>query len=338
MCEACRQKEQDEIEMFKSGIQTGIQHMDYLSSDYYPGLNIFDVEYDNMAKAINIGNQIVQHGEASFDDYMQELLLDLSAEMRTNPKEHISTILKRFSDRKFKDKDWWGNLTKDEIKTLLEGIRDHYSTHTILLDQGLAEAYKFGKFSKVLTESMSLAQARKKVQNLKLTTFDKARVDAIQQTSGLFMDRVIQRQVDTAAIKILEYNRDVITKVLVNPDQKSWRSLASDIYHGIKRDSRVAIRDIDRITRTEIAYSQNYAILIDGKDRGHKYIIFRVRDTACPICKGMYLKPDGTPKKFLIDDLLDMPRDINWGKKPKDFEVVLIPHPFCYCRATFLIS
>lgn len=338
MCEACGNSDHKEIALFKEGIQTGIQHMDYLSSDYYPGLNIFDVEYDNMAKAINISGQIVQHGEASFDDYMQELLRDLSVEMRTNPKEHISSVLKRFSDRKFKDKDWWGNLTKEEIKELLNGIRDHYSTHTILLDQGLAEAYKFGKFHTLLTESMSLAQARKKVKSLQLTPYDKARLDTIQQTSGLFMDRVIQRQVDTAAINILEYNRDVITKVLVNPDQKSWRSLASDIYHGIKRDAKVAIRDIDRITRTEIAHSQNYAILMDGKDRGKKYAIVRVRDTACPLCKGMYLNPDGTPKKFLIDDFIGVPRDVNWGKKPKDFK--LQPptlHPLCFCKIQLLV-
>lgn len=336
MCEACGNSEHQKIEIMKAGIQTGISHIDSYS-DYYPGLNIFDIEYDNMAKAINIGNQIVQHGEASFDDYMQELLLDLSTEMQTNPKEHISKILRRFSDRKFKDKDWWGNLTKEEINELLNGIREHYSTHTILLDQGLAEAYKFGKFSKLLTESMSLSQARKKVKSLKLGTYDKARLDAIQQTSGIFMDRVIQKQVDTAAIKILEFNKDVITKVLKNPDEKSWRSLASDIYHGIQKDSKVAMRDIDRITRTEIAHSQNHAILMDGKDRGKKYAIVRVRDTACPLCKGMYLNKDGTPKKFLLDDFIGVPRDINWGKKPSDSVLQPVPrHPYCYCSILIL--
>lgn len=337
MCEACGNSEHQKIEIMKAGIQTGISHMD-VYSDYYPGLNVFDVNYDNMAKAVNISGQIVQHGEASFDDYMQELLHDLSVEMRTDPKEHISSILKRFSERKFEDKKWWGKLTKQEINELLEGVREHYATHTLLLDEGLAEAYKFGKFHTLLTESMSLAQARKKVKNLKLNTYDKARLDAIQQTSGLFMDRVIQRQVDTSAIKILEYNRDVITKVLTDVDKKSWRSLASDIYHGIKKDSRVAMRDIDRITRTEIAYSQNQGILYDGKDSGKKYAIVRVRDTACPLCKGMYLKPDGTPKKFLIDDLLSVDRMENWGKKPKDFKLVPpVLHPYCFCKLVPLV-
>lgn len=334
MCEACGDSKH--IAILKAGIQTGIQHMDTFS-DYYPGLNIFDINYDNMAKAVNISGQIVQHGEASFDDYMQELLSDLTSDMRTNPKEHISEVLKKFSDRKFKDKDWWGNLTKEEINELLKGIQEHYATHTLLLDQGLAEAYKFGKFSKLLTESMSLGQARKKVKGLKLRNYDKARLDAIQQTSGLFMDRVIQRQVDTAKIKLLERNRDVITQVLKDPDQKSWRSLSSDIYHGIKKDSTIALRDIDRITRTEIAHSQNYAILMDGKDQGKKYAIVRVRPTACPLCKGMYLNADGTPKKFLIDDLLKPSRTENWGKKPKDFK--LQPpalHPYCYCVLVIL--
>jgi hypothetical protein len=331
MCEACGDSEHQKVEIMKAGIQTGIYHMDSYS-DYYPGLNIYDIEYDSMAKAINISTQITQHGEASFDDYMQELLLDLSTEMRTNPKEHISMILRRFSERKFKDKDWWGNLTKDEINELLSGIREYYATHTLLLESGLAEAYKFGKFHTLLTESMTLKQAKNKVKTLKLNPYDKARLDTIQQTSGLFMDRVIQRQVDTAAIKILERNRDFITKVLVNNDEKSWRSLASDIYHGMERDAKVVVRDIDRITRTEIAHSQNYAILMDGKDRGKKYAIVRVRDTACPLCKGMYLNKDGTPKKFLLDDLIGVPRDVNWGKKPKDFKLQApVLHPYCFC-------
>lgn len=330
MCKSCQS---ENMAIFQEGVKTGIQHMDYYS-DYYPLLSIFDIESDDLSKAVTIKGQKTQRGEVSFDRYMRELLDELLNEMPSGKQtqQHISSVLKRFSDRKFKDKRWWGDLTKEEVKQLLDGVRDHFSSHTLLLDRGLAEAYKFGKFRELLTESMTLDQARKKVKGLKLGNYDKARLDAIQNTSGLFMDRVIQRQIDNAAIEILEYNRDVITGILKKPDKKTWRSLSSDIYHEIKRDELVTFRDIDRIVRTETAYSQSQAILHDGNDRGKKYAIVRVRESACPICKNMYLDKEGKQKKFLINELLGAGRTDNWGKKPKDFKLTPPPaHPWCYC-------
>ena len=204
-----------------------------------------------------------------------------------------------------------------------------------MLDEGLREAYIFGKFTKTLSENMSLEAARKKVSGAKLTAFDNARIDSIQKTSGLFWDKAISRETDTAAIKLLEHNRDVVTKILVNPDRKAWRSLTSDIYHSINRDKSIVLRDLDRITRTETAYSQNYAILASGLDSGYKYFFVKVRPTACKICKGMYLDEEGKPKRFLIKDFMTQPRDVNWGKKKGDDIVPQPPpvHPYCYCKS-----
>ena len=132
---------------------------------------------------------------------------------------------------------------------------------------------------------------------------------------------------------LLKYNRDVTTEILKDPDRKSWRSLTSDVYHSIKKDESIVLRDLDRIVRTETAASQNYAVLVSGKEDGYKYFFVQVRPTACKICNGMYLEKDGKPKKFLIDDFIDQPRDVNWGKKTKDFETQAPPaHPWCYCK------
>ncbi len=333
MCTECGNQNHLLIE----GVKIGINHLDYTES-YYPGLNQYAVGFDSMAKHVTIspaGVKSAKFGEDSFDDYMQELLENMRSGLRAgvNTKQHITKTLLQFSDRKFKDKDWWGNLTEAEINNLLKGVSDFYTPHTAMLDAGLSEAYIFGKFSKILTENMTLKQAQKKVAGLPLSKFDKARIDSIQKTAHIFWDRAIQRESDTAAIQLLKYNRDVTTEILVNPDRKSWRSLTSDIYHAINKDKSIVLRDLDRITRTEVAHSQNFAILAGGKDQGFKYVFFRVRPTACPICKGTYLNPDGSPKKFLIDDMIDLPRDVNWGKKVVDFVPTLVLHPFCYCKA-----
>jgi predicted Zn-ribbon and HTH transcriptional regulator len=320
--------------MLIEGVKIGINHLDYTES-YYPGLNQYSIGYDSMAKHVTIGQTTpMKFGEDSFDEYMQELLENMRSGLRAgvNTKQHITKTLLNFSDRKFKDKDWWGNLTESEINELLKGVRDFYLPHTAMLDAGLSEAYVFGKFSKILTENMTLKQAKKKVEGLPLSKFDKARIDSIQKTAHIFWDKAISRETDSAAIGLLKYNRDVTTEILKNPDRKSWRSLTSDIYHGINKDKSIVLRDLDRITRTEIAHAQNYAILSSGKDSGFKYFIVRVRPTACPICKGMYLDETGKSKKFLIDDYLNQARDVNWGRKASDYEVTPPPaHPHCFC-------
>ena len=334
MCTECGDTKH--IDIFTGGIETGIAYLDQ-ANYYYPGLNIYPVEYDSMKKHVAIGSEIAlaKYGEDSFDEYMQELLQNMRVGLRSgvDTKKHITETLLKFSDRKFKDKDWWGNLTESEINSLLSGVKDFYLPHTAMLDAGLSEAYIFGKFSKILTENMSLKQAKKKVEGLPLSKFDKARIDSIQNTAHIFWDRAIQRESDTAAIYFLKRNRDVTTEILINPDRKSWRSLTSDIYHAINKDKSIVLRDLDRITRTEVAHAQNYAILSSGKDTGSKYFIVRIRPTACPICRGMYLDENGRPKKFLIDDFIDQERDINWGKRASEFLDQPPPaHPWCFCK------
>jgi hypothetical protein len=270
MCQECGNEQHKQGAIFTQGIITGLNHLDYTDS-YYPGLNQYAVEYDPLKKAVAIsptGVAGTKYGEASFDEYMQELLQNMREGMRSgvDAKKHITKTLLQFSDRKFEDKNWWGNLTEVEINELLKGVRDFYLPHTAMLDAGLSEAYIFGKFSKVLTENMSLKQARSKVKGLPLSKFDNARIDAIQNTSHIFWNRAISREIDTAAIKLLKYNRDVTTEILKDPTRKNWRSLTSDIYHSINKDKLIVMRDLDRITRTETAYSQNYAILVSGKE------------------------------------------------------------------------
>ena len=333
MCQHCND---NKTEIFSGGIETGIAHLDQ-SDFYYPGLNQFSVDFDSMKKHVTITPNAMptKYGEDSFDNYMQELLENMRSGLRsgTNTKEHITKTLLQFSDRKFKDKEWWGNLTEGEIDQLLSGVKDFYKPHTAMLDTGLSEAYVFGKFSKVLTENMSLKEAQSKVEGLGLSKFDKARIDSIQKTAHIFWDKAIQRESDIAAMQLLKYNRDVVTEILKNPDRKSWRSLTSDIYHSINKDKSIVMRDLDRITRTEVAHAQNYAILASGKDQGFKEFIVRVRPTACKICKGMYLDENGRPKKFLIDDFMDQPRDINWGKRSGEFVDQPPPaHPHCFCK------
>ena len=340
MCEQCNSEFSKGLNVgLVTGIQTGIKHLDYLDS-YYQGLNQYYVEYDDLNKSVSISPKgiIKQYGEDPLDKYISDLLEELRSGIQTgNKQEHIKNVFQKFSVRKFQDKAWWGNLTEAEIEELLSGVRAYYLPHTAMLNSGLSEAFIFGKFSKQMTENMSLEAARKKIKSLELSSFDNARIEHIQKTAKLFWDKAIQRETDSTAIKLLQRNRDVTTEILKNPDRKAWRSLTSDIYHSISRDSSIVLRDLDRITKTEIASAQNHAILVDGQESGSKYFFVQVRPTACKLCKGMYLDKNGKPKRFLIEDFIDQARDVNWGKKKGD-EIVdqMVPlHPHCFCRVYY---
>ena len=176
MCEHC---EQQEIQTLSVGIHAGLNHLDQAES-YYPGLNPYEVNYDDMKKAVVIAPGM-RIGEAPYDKYIDELLEDMHQGLRTgiDKKEHIKSTLLKFSDRKFKDKDWWGNLTDAELSELMAAVRSYWLPHTAMLDAGLRQAYIFGKFSKALTENTSLEAARKKVMPAKLSVFDEARIDSI---------------------------------------------------------------------------------------------------------------------------------------------------------------
>ena len=337
MCEQCGNDFNKGIEIgITTGAEIGIKHLD-IFDNYYPGMNQYYVEYDNLAKAVSISPSGIttKHGEDPVDKYIDELLEEMRVGLREGDKrEHIKQVFQKFSGRKFEDKAWWGNLTQPEIDELLAGVRAYWLPHTAMLNSGLSEAFIFGKFSKVLTENMSLGSARKKVKDLDLSKFDQARIDYIQDTAGLFWDKAIQRESDSVAMDLLKRNRDVTTEILKNPDRKSWRSLTSDVYHGIKKDEAIVMRDLDRIVRTETAAAQNNAILVAGQEDGAKYFFVQVRPEACKICKGMYIGKDGKPKRFKIDDYIDQARDVNWGKKVKDYINQPPPvHPWCFCKS-----
>ena len=341
MCEQCASENTKFLHQgisigIQTGAEAGIKHLEHLDT-YYPGMSNNYVEYDELKKHISISPTGIttKHGEDPVDKYIDELLEELRVGLREgNKREHIKQVFQKFSGRKFEDQAWWGNLTDSEMEELLAGVRSYWLPHTAMLNSGLSEAFIFGKFSKQLTENMSLEAARKKIKGLELSKFDAARVDYIQKNAGLFWDKAIDREQTSAVMQLLKYNRDVTTEILKNPDQKSWRSLTSDVYHSIKKDESIVLRDLDRIVRTETAAAQNHAILVAGQESGAKYFFVQVRPTACKICRGMYLDKDGKPKRFKIDDFIDQPRDINWGKKPKDFINQPPPaHVFCYCRS-----
>lgn len=325
----------NQIDTFCEGIKHGLEYSD--SDSYYSGMSHPHIKVELMGKAIP---KVTISGikEEPLDLYIRELIHELQSQMLTSneKKKAIRSALEQFSEVKFKDRNWWGAISNSELESLMSEIRGVYSGQTMMLSEGLKEAYLFGKLHSTLTESDSLNKSRKKLSNYKQSSIDQASIKHIDETANLFWNKAISREVDPISIRLLQSNRDATTEVLktyFKDPKKSWRSVSSDIYNSIQKSDRITSRDIDRITLTEISSAQNNGILTSLHEQGRKTFFVIVRPTACKVCKDMYLNPDGTPKRFNVADMIMVPRDVNWGKRKGDKMVDQLPslHPHCFC-------
>lgn len=326
------------LESFCEGIKHGLEYSD--SDPYYAGMSHPHIHVETMGKAIP---KVTISGikEEPLDLYIRELIHELQSQMLSSSQKQkaIRSALEQYSEVKFKDKNWWGHLTNSELDSLMKEVRSIYTGQTFLLSEGLKEAYLFGKLHNVLTESDSLKKARKRLSTYQQSTIDQASIKHIDDTANIFWNKAIDRELDPVAIRLLQNNRDATTGVLktyFKDPKKSWRSVSADIYHSVQKSERIVSRDIDRITLTEISSAQNNGILTSLHERGKKTFFVIVRPTACKLCKNMYLKPDGTPKRFSVAEHLLLPKDVNWGKIKGDEALDQPPprHPHCFCRVS----
>lgn len=92
-------------------------------------------------------------------------------------------------------------------------------------------------------------------------------------------------------------------------------------------------RDWKLVVRTELHNARDHgkALSIAASSDKNKLVFKLPRDTACRICKKLYLKPDGTPRVFR---LLTLARNgTNLGKKHSEMKPVIgATHPACECE------
>jgi len=328
-----------QAELFVEGVKHGLEYFSH-GETYYGGRSFSDVHIETLEKSAP-SIRIAGIKEEPIDLYIRDLIKELQSKMLSSKfKQYgIKKALEQFSEVKFKDKYWWGTISNSEIESLIAKVKTVYSGQTLMLSEGLKEAYLFGKLHKMLTESENLASARKTLTAYKQTEIDRAALKHIDDTANLFWEKAIAREIDPISIRLLQGNRDATTGLLkkhFQTPQQGWRSTVSDIYNKVGKNHTVTLRDIDRITLTELSSAQNNGILHSLLERGKTTYFVIVRPTACKLCKSMYLDPNGTPKKFSISEHLLLSRDVNWGARVGD-EVVPQPpprHPHCFCRVS----
>ena len=95
-------------------------------------------------------------------------------------------------------------------------------------------------------------------------------------------------------------------------------------------------RDFDRVAVSETRWAYNSGRLLAMADEGVTAVRYEVQPTACDECKRIYLEPDGTPRVFVLTDILaDLngpTMGMNVGRQRKDWQPGALLHPWDSCR------
>lgn len=94
-------------------------------------------------------------------------------------------------------------------------------------------------------------------------------------------------------------------------------------------------RDWLRVAVTETSLTYGYGALVDYQERGVRRVYYRVHPDACADCKRLYLLPNGDPRIFTIEELLDEVArhgGTNIGRPRDEWLPTIVLHPFDRCR------
>ena len=122
---------------------------------------------------------------------------------------------------------------------------------------------------------------------------------------------------------------------------ETWRSLASELRRQFLHTD--PDRDWLRLANTEVVTAHNVGRLHAYQEHGVRRLRAIVQPDACPACRALYLRPDGSPKIFTLDEVMGnyhRTGGMNVGRKaskigdPDEGWVVNggVVHPWCRCK------
>lgn len=229
-------------------------------------------------------------------------------------------------------------LTEEEIKILKDAgllrknvrnlIADSYTVGKVvaLMDRKEAKDLGFG-------DIMEMARDRKVLPTtaVEKQAMDWASVHAGQYIKGL-TDDMIRDATTEAARGVTSAIRAVQNEVKdAIKDRKTVSELKTALFDAL--DDRG--RDWQRIASTEMTSAIQQGIYAEIRDNhGPDQLVFkRPNPDACPHCRRVYLKPDGTPRVFRLSDL----EESNIGKRAASWGPTIGPvHPWCQCQLVVL--
>ena len=236
-------------------------------------------------------------------------------------------------------------LTDDQLKDLVEeGLIDS--------DDGglLKEAYYIGNVRGVsdprTRSSIKLDDFKRqhKDKAIPITDAQKFAIEHIERSGGNYISNLKSKAISNVESLINDNNlqyRNQILEEQVRPvltDAVEQNRTIMQIAADLRDSTGDMFRDWKRVATTEMTNAMNLGELDGivsrnkGKPLNNVYVYKRVNhdDATCSYCKKAYLKPDGTPKVFTVEQLQE--NGSNYGLKAVDWKPTIGPlHPNCRC-------
>lgn len=113
----------------------------------------------------------------------------------------------------------------------------------------------------------------------------------------------------------------------------SETDLRSELYHYFKDDPQQRSRDWWRVAITETRAATNIGRMVSIQTGGFTEFYFLVQPDACKLCKRTYLNPDGTPRIFVIADVLGHALSTHGVNVVPEHQGLpnAVLHPHCNC-------
>lgn len=204
-------------------------------------------------------------------------------------------------------------------------------------------AYQYGRLGVIKNKKlsdMSAEEVSKLMKTIKLTPAQKRSIDYSKIAAQQSIDSLTQRL--TSSIITMAIQSDITMYSAVKeivPEALENNTPRYKVIQQLREKTGDMYRDWHRVAHTEMwnAKLQGEAEAIINnesplsKDGADTLVYKKPAWNACPMCKKLYLMPDGvTPRVFKMSELLK--NGTNYGKKQADWQpTVGVLHPSCMC-------
>lgn len=204
-------------------------------------------------------------------------------------------------------------------------------------------AYQYGRLGVIKNKKlsdMSAEEVSKLMKTIKLTPAQKRAIDYSKIAAQQSIDSLTQRltsSIITMAIQsdITMYSavKEIVPEALENDTPRykviqQLREKTGDMYRDWHRVAHTEMWNAKLQGEAEAIINNESPLSKDGADT---LVYKKPAWNACPMCKKLYLMPDGvTPRVFKMSELLK--NGTNYGKKQADWKPVMgTLHPNCLC-------
>lgn len=170
--------------------------------------------------------------------------------------------------------------------------------------------------------------------NVTLSDLERADLEELRRNTRRWLDNRSSTWAQKAKIKIASADQQWRAAIASgNIKEASARSLARntafrELTASIRGEAETFKSDVDRLIQTEMhAYFQRGRV----SEWSGEEIVYKIpRSTACRHCMRLHVESDGSPKKYLLSDVVG---NSNWGLPAYSWQFTIGPvHPHCYCE------